>query len=579
MRWSLPRLVLPFTFVAWFLVSPAHTYSLDEIAKRYTRRTAHGIHLPIVKQVTNTIERRALFGVSGLGDYFDVAYTVVLMIGGVTTPFILDTGSSDLWTLSDACLSGCTHNGSHDVRVYPQSTFNSSGLDVEMLYGDSRTGTFARGVIGNDTVHLAGMTMQDQYFAAINVTNTSVLDVGAAGILGLGFPVNSVIWNSMFQEKYDTEAGVVTAKKRESIAPLARPNFKWGSQFPDLHFRRLEFPSVSGILGTTTGKSARRTTSLISSALASWASIGPLLARTVMRHQLMSPMFTITLQRDTIDVGGNAGMLSIGEMPSGVSEDKLTWVPLRNYTYDEGGLPAPPDSPGEVYPIAWEVMIDDVYFNGEKLPRSNISSSSIALSALIDTGSSLIRGPADVVQYIFNQLGHEGQYPCSNSHSLAFSIGNKLFPVDPRDFAAQVFPNSVEVCYPNIAVTDPPREDGYRFSWSMGTPFLKSVLTCYHYGNLSYPSQDPPKMGFLSTVPSDANGRMQHAASAAAKANNNFPSISEPAPTGSFVKIGTNAQGVPQATYPKTNSASRCVGPAVISVGVLGFALLFITLW
>jgi len=67
-----------------------------------------------------------------------------------------------------------------------------------------------------------------------------------------------------------------------------------------------------------------------------------------MRHELMSPMFTITFQRDTIDVGGNAGMLSIGEMPSGVSEDKLTWVPLRNYTSNEGGLPAPPDSPNEV---------------------------------------------------------------------------------------------------------------------------------------------------------------------------------------------------------------------------------------
>ena len=59
-----------------------------------------------------------------------------------------------------------------------------------MQYGDSHTGTFARGMIGNDTVNLAGMTLQNQYFGAINRTNTSVMDVGAAGILGLGFPVN-----------------------------------------------------------------------------------------------------------------------------------------------------------------------------------------------------------------------------------------------------------------------------------------------------------------------------------------------------------------------------------------------------
>lgn len=31
---------------------------------------------------------------------------------------------------------------------------------------------------------------QDQYFAAISNTNTSVLDTGSAGIFGLGFPVN-----------------------------------------------------------------------------------------------------------------------------------------------------------------------------------------------------------------------------------------------------------------------------------------------------------------------------------------------------------------------------------------------------
>jgi hypothetical protein len=73
MRWSPPCIVvLPFNFVAWFLVSPAQSYSLDEIAKRYNRYTPHGIHLPISKQETNKIERRALFAVSGLGDYFDV---------------------------------------------------------------------------------------------------------------------------------------------------------------------------------------------------------------------------------------------------------------------------------------------------------------------------------------------------------------------------------------------------------------------------------------------------------------------------------------------------------------------------
>ena len=161
-------------------------------------------------------------------------------------------------------------------------------------------------------------------------------------------PLFSVIWNSIFQQTYDTQAGVVTAKKRDATVPLSRPNVKWGSQFPQLHFKRFGFPYIHGILGTPTRKAARQTSSLVNSALSSWGNIGPLLGRWVMRHELMSPMFTITLQRNTIDVGGNAGILSVGEMPSGVSEDKLTWVPPGNYTADEGGMPGPPDSPNEV---------------------------------------------------------------------------------------------------------------------------------------------------------------------------------------------------------------------------------------
>ena len=45
--------------------------------------------------------------------------------------------------------SGCT-NGKMTKFAY--NIFKSSGLDVEMQYGDSQTGSFARGVIGNDAV-------------------------------------------------------------------------------------------------------------------------------------------------------------------------------------------------------------------------------------------------------------------------------------------------------------------------------------------------------------------------------------------------------------------------------------------
>lgn len=63
-------------------------------------------------------------------------------------------------------------------------------MDANLLYGDSLTGTHANGPIGQDTVALAGLSLSDQFFAAINSTNTSVLETGSAGIFGLGFPLN-----------------------------------------------------------------------------------------------------------------------------------------------------------------------------------------------------------------------------------------------------------------------------------------------------------------------------------------------------------------------------------------------------
>ncbi|THG96042.1 hypothetical protein EW026_g5721 [Hermanssonia centrifuga] len=259
-------------------------------------------------------------------------------------------------------------------------------------------------------------------------------------------------------------------------------------------------------------------------------------------------MFAITLQRDTVDIGGNVGSLSIGELPNGIQTDSLTWVPLRAYTPQEGGLPPAPEAPNEIYPLVWEIPIDDVYFDDVKLPRSSLSPPSISLSALIDTGNSLIRGPQDVIAQIHSSLGGE-DFDCGMPHNLTFQIGGKLFPVDPRDFIHQSFTDSVQQCTTALAVTDPPG-DGFLYSWSLGDPFLKSALAAFHYGNLTHPSQDPPRIGLLSTIPTDAAERLRQAVSAAAEeGSGNFPATSQPAPSGTFVATGAGVGGVPQATH------------------------------
>ena len=56
-------------------VPTTETPSLEEIARRYTKRTAGGVHLPIVRQVTEASELRKrgkLTSAIGLGDFEDV---------------------------------------------------------------------------------------------------------------------------------------------------------------------------------------------------------------------------------------------------------------------------------------------------------------------------------------------------------------------------------------------------------------------------------------------------------------------------------------------------------------------------
>ncbi|KAJ2930718.1 hypothetical protein H1R20_g1743, partial [Candolleomyces eurysporus] len=56
---------------------------------------------------------------------------------------------------------------------------------------------------------------------------------------------------------------------------------------------------------------------------------------------------------------------------------------------------------------------------------------------------------------------------------------------------------------------------------------INSVLSAYHFGNITYPSMDPPRMGFLSTVPPNANDLMQSAQASAARFDE-FPSTLNP---------------------------------------------------
>lgn len=117
-------------------------------------------------------------------------------------------------------------------------------------------------------------------------------------------------------------------------------------------------------------------------------------------------------------------------------------------------------------------------------------------------------------------------YPCATPHSLAFQIGGQMFPIDPRDFVSQDKSGDATTCIANNVVSTDPPSNGALFSWSLGDPFLKSNLVVFYYGNLTHPSVDPPRIGFLSTVPQNASSILQDTVQSAQQDGGQFESKS-----------------------------------------------------
>lgn len=379
--------------------------------------------------------------------------------------------------------------------------------------------------------------------------------------------------------------------------PSKRRRFDHATRiFPTFDFHRPTFPSFEFVSGPSHPKRQQLQSS--TAVVASFATYGPLFSRLISQGTFAKPMFATTLQRDTVDIGGNVGMLSIGELPAGIKEDSLTWIPLRAYSAKDGGLPPPPETPNEVYPLVWEIAVDDVWFDGNKLARSTLSSSSIALSALIDTGSSLIRGPQDVVGQITSSLGGD-TFDCATPHNLTFVISGEPFSVDPRDFVrqspieepfetAEAGGSAAVTCISTLAVTDPPGTPGFLYSWSLGDPFLKSyvvslvLMITFSSLVVSLPlsimetSRIPRKIqlgsGFFRLSPQTARRSLKMLSRLLPRRRAIFQvwgcsflpdtsliglalaGTSQTAPSGTYTATGTGVGGVPQATAVPPNA-------------------------
>ncbi|GJJ14361.1 hypothetical protein Clacol_008625 [Clathrus columnatus] len=352
----------------------------------------------------------------------------------------------------------------------------------EFSYGDPQNLTSASGPIVSGSVQLANFLVQNQFIVAANTTNTPLASAGISGVFGLGFP-------------FGNASQIVSQLVQRMIPKNTSPN------------------GITDILLSMLPLEA------------------PMLPRLSLSGQLDQPLFTMTLQRTLDEFGGNVGQLTIGDLPNNLSESSLTNVPVRLYSPDEGGIPGPSVNPSATFPLNWEVPLDAVLLNGEQVPLpSNLPG---IYTALIDSGSNSLAGPEDVVSFIYSAIASSGsssnddipEIDCSKPVNLTFVFGGRGFPVDSRDFLG--FQKSSTVCKASTLKVAPAPTQGRLVSWVLGTPFFKSNLIAFYYGDLMQPSVDPPRIGFLSTVPENSNEAYASDIASASQAGQFFGKLPE----------------------------------------------------
>ncbi|KAH7885826.1 aspartic peptidase domain-containing protein [Phlebopus sp. FC_14] len=188
-----------------------------------------------------------------------------------------------------------------------------------------------------------------------------------------------------------------------------------------------------------------------------------------------SSLFAVQLTRYTNDSNAQqlepGGVLTMGYTNSSLYTGSIEYI----------------DIPGE--PSYWYLPLDTLTVQG-----SSISLSGSDLAA-IDTGTTNIAGPADIVQSIYAQIPGSSpatgdwsgyyQFPCSTSVEVSFSFGGSTWSMSTTDFAYA--PISSSEC---IGAFFEVSTGSGTPSWILGDAFLKNVYSVFRY--------NPPSIGFAA---------------------------------------------------------------------------------
>jgi len=172
----------------------------------------------------------------------------------------------------------------------------------------------------------------------------------------------------------------------------------------------------------------------------------------VAQHSLPENKFSVYLT----DEGGSE--INFGGYKRSQAASEIFWVPVNKQSY-------------------WQIAIDDVTFDNSKTGLCS------GCQVAVDTGTSLLAGPSDVVENLGARLNVKDD--CSNFNSLpylGFAVGNKVLNLKPDDYIDK----GPDGCSVSLMTLDVPPPKGPLFVF--GDPFLRRFLTVY--------DRDGPSVGF-----------------------------------------------------------------------------------
>ncbi|KDQ07158.1 hypothetical protein BOTBODRAFT_70522 [Botryobasidium botryosum FD-172 SS1] len=145
----------------------------------------------------------------------------------------------------------------------------------------------------------------------------------------------------------------------------------------------------------------------------------------------------------------------------------------------------------------WLIPLQQVIIQGTTLGNTGTPS-----YAAIDTGTTLVGGPANVIAQIYShipgaqpaagKLQGYYSYPCSTNINIALNFGSKTWPISKDDFLlGQLDSDNCLGAFFALNVS------GLSVDWVIGDTFLKNVYSVYRYS--------PPAVGFAALSGADSS--------------------------------------------------------------------------